>query len=98
MRSQPSEGPKRLVACTCNESEASSIAAGCVEGLMRAARREAGLAGSSLVLRTLGVNDASTKENVAEELLSDREDDALLEKNQVCVRRLQQWMNQCRCR
>ena len=46
-------GPRRLVACTCNESEASSVAAGCVEGLVRAARREAGLAGSSLQLRTL---------------------------------------------
>ena len=81
-------GPRRLVACTSNKSEASSVAAGCVEGLMRAARREAGLAGSSLQLRTLCVQDASD-EHVAEELLSDREDDALLEKDEVCVRRLQ---------
>ena len=56
------------MACTSNASEASSIAAGCVEGLMRAARREAGLAGSALVLRTLAVDDAS-HEDVAEELL-----------------------------
>ena len=43
---------------------------------MRAARREAGLAGSSLQLRTLCVQDASD-EHVAEELLSEREDDSV---------------------
>ena len=54
-------GPRRLVACTSNTSEASSVAAGCVEGLVRAARREAGLAGSSLQLRTLCVKTRLTR-------------------------------------